>query len=555
MFSRSALIGLLIVVAAAVSAPVASATISPGLTLEQSGGTAAGSSVATGFDINSHATIADSLETLTVSLPAGLLVNLNQNNGSCLASAAPTPLCEIARGTINGATGTPVNLYLVTPPTPSGIVQNLKASSQPLNAAGVDLVIQGGATISGALTLTSSPSVALTLSFASIPLASHVKELQLMFASMRLPTNCTTVESLAVQASSWQGSSGTAAAPLAVSGCSSLPYNPTISAKVTKENAGAMVEVQFTQGAGEAASNSLEFGEPPGVKLNKVLAPCFNGETCTVGTVAASSPLLPSTALSSGMLTLAGSINKGNPSQAISGSLTMSFPPPFEFSVAGPIDIAEKMLSFSGLPDLPLSTLTFTFTGIPAGPAFTTECEPGTIAATVLSQDGNPAARISGPVTNVGCPPPSARPKVSGSLGGLAAGKPVLHVSATRGSGAANIASLQVSLPGGLSFSRHAIATHRSCKRAHGHNKCTTAYSVKGFSLHGAGLASARLQGSALLVTFSHAVASASLTARGPLLAESRALRQKAKRHQTKGVAASVRVTDAKGTGTTVSVP
>jgi len=555
MFSRSALVGLLVVAATAIFAPVASATISPGVTLEQSGGTGAGSSVATGFDINSHATIADSLETLTVGLPAGLLVNLNQNGGACLASAAPTPLCEIARGTINGASGTPVNLYLVTPPTPSGIVQNLKASSQPLNAAGVDLVIQGGATISGALTLTSSPTVALTLSFSSIPLASHVKELQLMFGSMRLPTNCTTVESLTVQASSWQGSSGTAGAPLAVSGCSSLPYAPTVSAKVTKENAGAEVEVQFTQGAGEAASNSLEFGEPPGVKLNKVLAPCFNGQTCTVGTVAATSPLLPATALSSGMLTLAGSINKGNPSQAISGSLTMSFPPPFEFSVAGPIDIAEKMLSFSGMPDLPMSTLTFTFTGIPAGPAFTTECEPGTIAATVLSQDGNPAQRISGPVTNVNCPPPSARPKASGSLGGLASGKPVLHVSTTHGSGAPGIASLQVSLPGGLSFGRHAIATHRSCKRVKGHSKCKTAYSVKGFSLQGAGLGSARIQGGALVVSFSHAVASASLTTRGPLLLESKSLRQKAKRHQTKGVAARIRITDAKGAGTTVSVP
>jgi hypothetical protein len=555
MFSRSALIGLLIAAATTIFAPVASATISPGVTLEQSGGTSAGSSVATGFDINSHATIADSLETLTVGLPAGLLVNLNLNGGACVASAAPTPLCQLASGTINGATGTPATLYLVTPPTPSGIVQNLKAASAPLNVAGVDLVIQGGETISGALTLTSSPTVALNLSFSSIPLASHVKELQLTFGSMRLPTNCTTVESLTVQGSSWQGSSGTASAPLAVSGCSSLPYAPSISAKVTKQSSGAMVEVQFTQGAGEAASNALEFGEPPGVKLNKVLAPCFNGETCTVGTVAASSPLLPATALSSGMLTLAGSINKGNPSQAISGSLTMSFPPPFEFSVAGPIDIAEKMLSFSGMPDLPLSTLTFTFTGIPAGPAFTTECEPGTIAATVLSQDGNPATKISGPVTNVNCPPPSARPKASGSLSGLASGRPVLHVSASRGSGAPNIASLSITLPGGLSFGHHAIATRRSCKRVHGHNRCTTGYSVKGFSLSGAALASARMQGGALLLKFAHAVAKVSLVARGPLLVESKTLQRKAKRHQAKGVAARVRITDAAGAGTTVSVP
>lgn len=555
MLTRSALIGLLTIAATTIFAPAASATISPGLTLEQGAGTSAGSSVAMGFDINSHATVADSLQNLTIGLPPGLLVNLNTNGGACLASAAPTPLCQIASGTLNGASGTQVSLYLVTPPAPSGIVGNLTAASKPLNAAGVDLVIQGGETISGALTLTSSPAVALTLSFSGIPLASHVKELQLTFNSMRLPTNCSSVESLTVQASSWQGGAGTASAPLAVSGCSSLPYAPKISAVVTKEAAGAVVEVQFTQGAGEAASNALEFGEPPGVKLNKVLAPCFNGETCTVGTVAATSPLLPATALSNGMLTLAGSINKGNPSQAISGSLTMSFPPPFEFAVAGPIDIAEKMLSFSGMPDIPLTALTYIFTGIPAGPAFTTECEPGTIAATVLSQDGNPATKISGPVTNVSCPPPGARPKATGSLSGLASGKPVLRVHATRGSGAPSIASLSVSLPGGLSFGHRVISKRRTCKRVHGKNKCTSGYALRGFSLSGATLANARIQGGALRLAFAHAVTSVSLAARAPMLVESKALQRKAKKHKAKGLAASIRITDAKGTGTSLRVP
>lgn len=555
MLRRSALIGLLAIAATTVFAPAASATISPGLTLEQGGGTSAGSSVATGFDINSHATIADSLQNLTVGLPAGLLLNLNANGGACVASPAPTPLCQIASGTLNGATGTPVSLYLVTPPAPSGIVQNLTAASKPLNLAGVDLVIQGGETISGTVALTSSPTVALSLSFGGIPLSSHVKELQLTFSSMRLPTNCSSVESVTVQASSWQGGAGTASAPLAVSGCSALPYTPKIAAVVTKEAAGAVVEVQFTQGAGEAATNTLAFGEPPGVKLNKVLAPCFNGETCTVGTVAATSPLLPSTALSSGMLTLAGTINKGNPSQAISGSLTMSFPPPYEFSVTGPINIAEKMLSFSGVPDIPLTALTYVFTGIPAGPAFTTECEPGTIAATVLSQDGNPATKISGPVTNVNCPPPSARPKVTGSLSGLASGRPVLRVHATRGSGAPNIASLSVSLPGGLSFGHRVITKRRTCKRVHGQKKCASGYALKGFSLSGATLANARVQGGALRLAFTHAVTSVSLAARTPMLVESKSLQRKAKKHKANGLTASVRITDAKGTGTSVRVP
>lgn len=555
MFTRRALIGLITAALSVVFAPAASASISPGVTLEQAGGTAAGSTVPLGMDIDSHATIADSLEGLEIGLPAGLLIDLDANGGACVAQAAPSPLCQIASGTINGATGTPVNLYLVAPPTPSGVVQNLTAGSKALNVAGVDLVIQGGETIGGSVTMTSSPAVTLNLTFASIPVATHIKQLQLTFGALRLPTNCNTVESVAVQASSWQGSSGTASAPLALSGCSSLPYTPTIAATVTKLSSGATVEVQFTQPAGQAATAALEFGEPKGVKLNKVLAPCFNGATCTVGTVAASSPLLPATALSAGMLTLAGSINRGNPSQAISGTLTMSFPPPFELSVAGPIDVAEKMLSFSGMPDLPLSTLTFTFTGIPAGPAFTTECEPGTIAATVLSQDGNPASKITGPVTNVSCPPPAAKPKASGSLRGLASGKPQLSVHLARGSGAPDLASLSVTLPGGLAFSSRAVSAHRSCKRVGGRQRCTSGYALKGFSLSGAKLSRARVQGGALQLTFAHPVPGAALLARGPLLVESKALERKAKRHDAKGLSAHVRVTDAKGAATVVQVP
>ena len=74
------------------------------------------------------------------------------------------------------------------------------------------------------------------------------------------------------------------------------------------------VAITLTQpnAAGESATSGIEFGNPNGVKINKVLAPCFKGATCTVGTVAASSPTLSSTALSTGVLTLAGSINSGN---------------------------------------------------------------------------------------------------------------------------------------------------------------------------------------------------------------------------------------------------
>lgn len=543
MLSRSVLIGLLAAAATAVFAPAALATITPRLAIEQSAGTAAGSSVATGFDIKANTTVTDRLSSLTMGFPAGLLVNLNMNGGACVNSASPTPTCELGTGTINGPTGTPVALYLV-------------ASGKPADVAGVALVIQGGATINGVLTLTSSPTVALNLVFGEIPAASNVKELQFTLSSLRLPTSCSAVESVTLQASSWEGGSGSTSAPLSVSGCSSLPYAPSVAATVTKEggSSGALIEVQFTQGAGEAATSALEFGEPPGVKLNKVLAPCFNGVTCTVGTVAATSPLLPSTALAAGMLTLAGSINPGNPSQAISGSLTMSFPAPFEFSVAGPIDLAEKMLTLTAVPDVPLSTLTFSFTGIPAGPAFTTECEAGTIAATMVSQNGNPPVKISGPVTNVNCPPPSAKPTASGSWSGLASGRPQLRLHAARGSNAPDISSLTLTLPGGVSFARRALGTHRSCRKVHGHQRCTTSPSVRGLSLSGAALAKARLEEGELVLQFAHAVPAVTLLAHGPLLSESKGLQRNAKRHKTGNLAAHIRITDTKGRATALSV-
>ena len=58
-----------------------------------------------------------------------------------------------------------------------------------------------------------------------------------------------------------------------------------------------------------------------------------------------------------------------------------------------------------------------------------------------------------------------------------------------------------------------------------------------------------------LLLTFTHAAGGMSLTARGALLVESRALTRRARQHRVKALSARLRITEAGGSSTNVSVP
>ena len=459
MLARTALTGLLVTAALAILPAFASAAIAPTLAINQAAGTTAGSSPPTGFDINMNPQLDDAAKTLTISFPAGFLLNLQTDGGACLGSGAINPACQLGSGMINGPSGTPVALYLVAPP-------NLN------DVAGVALTIGGSGTpaATGEVTLAgSAPNIGLNLAFSNLPPSlvdgklspSAIQELQFTLTGPRLPTSCSGAHTVTVAATSQLGGSGSTSAPLAVTGCGALPYAPTVAATVTKEQgtSGALVAVTITQGAGESATSSIGLGSPTGVKVNKVLAPCFQGAMCTVGTVSGISPLLSSAAFSAGMLTLTGSVNTGALNMEITGSVTMSFPPPYQFSATGPLNATEHTISFFGIPDIPMSTLTFTFTGTPAGRAFTTACQPGTITASLVPQDGNPPVKVTGPVTNVNCSNAGGRATASGSLTGLASGKPTLKLRASRASGGPGIASLSIGLPAGLSFNRKALVT------------------------------------------------------------------------------------------------
>jgi hypothetical protein len=146
-----------------------------------------------------------------------------------------------------------------------------------------------------------------------------------------------------------------------------------------------------------------------------------------------------------------------------------------------------------------------------------------------------------------------AKATASGSLSGLASGKPTLRLRTSRASGGPGIASLSIGLPAGLSFNRKALVARRACKDKG--RKCTTSVSERGLSMSGAGLKNARIQGGALLLTFARAASSASLLARGPLLVESKALRRRARQHPAKALSVRVHLREAGGNSTDVSVP
>ena len=555
MSMRVALAGLLAAAVAAIFPAVSAATITPRLALNQSAGTTAGSSPATGFDVNFTPLSGvggsalgevggDSVRNLTIALPKGFLINLAVDGGACVVASTPSPSCQIGSGVINGPGGRPVSMYLVAAPKPSDI-------------AGVETTIEGASTVVGELTLGTSPEIGLDLSYSN--LAPGTTEFQFTLNSPRLPTTCSP-ESVTVGAQSWQGSSGIATAPLTVTGCGSLPYSPTVAATVTREpvNSGAVLVTTFTEPAGDSATSALQFAIPSGLKINRVLQPCFQEKPCTVGTVSANSPLLPSPALSNGTLTLGGTLGSSASSELSQLSapvtgvvLSMSFPPPYAFTLTAPVDFSEHTIKFSGMPDIPLTALSLTFTGPPAGPAFATSCEPGTIAATLTPQDGNPVSKLTGAVTNIGCPPRRVgKPSAAGSLTGLAAGRPKLRLRATHGANAPNIASLSIELPAGLSFNAAALGTRPVCSGG----SCRTSQSIKGLSLSGAAVRSAQIRGGRLLIAFTHAAARVSLTARGPLLAQRRARRVSARQQSARALVARLRITDANGSGTVVSV-
>lgn len=534
-FSCRALLGLLAAAAALVALPaVASASITPALTLTQSSGTTAGTSPATvGFNAKFSPSTGDSPKDITLALPSGLLANLDQDGGACLASSSTSAACQIGSGTVSAATGSvPATLYLVKAPASSDV-------------AGVALSTAVG-TLTGAVTLQTSPTVVLDLSFTNIPRLG-ITGLNISLSDLRLPTSCAAAN-VTLSADSYLSSTMESAnAPLTVTGCAGLPYAPKFSAKVTKDssNTGAKVVLTTTQAANESASKVIEFNIPTtAIGLNlSADTPCVtSGTACTIGTASATSPLVPSAALSNGTVSLGGTIT--------TPTITITFPA-LGVSLPGVVNLSNDTVTFSNVPDIPLTNLTLTITGPNGSKAFTTTCKAADFVAKFTPQDGNATQTVSSPISYSGC---AAAPSSSGTLSGLATGHPGLRLSITHGKGAADLKSVSIRLASGLAFNRHAISSHKVCSTKGKKKKCTTTTRISGLGVSGGAVSAVSLKAGHLVITLKKTAAHLSIRAAAPLLSETTALARKVKKHSVKTLAVTLKITDSTHVVTTTTL-
>ena len=270
-----------------------------------------------------------------------------------------------------------------------------------------------------------------------------------------------------------------AAAPLPVTGCLALAYDPRSGSAppVTRRPAGHARHHDHRDG--DPGAQPLDHPRFPvgdaAPNLESIRALCLNlsSGTCqTVGSASATSPLYPATLTGKAYLT-------GSSSGL---SLTLVFPSPFPLTLTGAVDLLHNAATFTGLPDIPLTNLGVTLNGGTEGLFLSTCAAPtGTATATLTSQNGDKSAKVPGKFTVAGCPGtsgagspgaggaggsgsgPTASRNASSAAGvtvghinlshgrfsGLRSGHPALTFKVKTAKGAAKLRTLTVELPGG----------------------------------------------------------------------------------------------------------
>lgn len=567
-------------------APVAGASITPSLSLDQSAGKTAGAPQNLGMNLKFTDSGTDSPHNLTINLPPGLLANASINGGACLKSTNTSgTACEVGSGTVTATPDlivlglpasipVPVTFYLVPPPKAGDlagltVIGNVLGVSEQLGSTGDIRVRPSGDPAGVGVTIGLALPNQLTLSGFTVPLVTiSVTQIQSTFDRLRYPTTCPSTPAR-VTASVDSYSDGTVhslSAPLPVTGCSRLSYSPAFKVTAAQDSGDRQVALAstITQGATEAPSRSVSLAFPTATlapNLASIQALCLNlaSGTCQqVGAANATSPLYPATLTGKAYLT-------GSSSGL---SLTLVFPSPFPLTLTGTVNLLKNAATFAGLPDIPLTNLTVTLNGGARG-LFLSTCQTpsGTATATLTDQNGDKTATIPATFAVSGCPGVPAPGGSGGSgnggsgsnpasgggqnassgsgvtvghltlsrarLGGLGTGHPTLsfRLSATRG--AAKLRRVTVGLPAGLAF---AAPHHRL---AH-------------ISLRGAKVKSLALSHGRLVISLEQAVSTVTVVIGRGALSESRTLRAKAQRHKVKALGLTVAVQNTRGQHATV---
>jgi hypothetical protein len=531
-------------------APSAGAAITPSISLDQSAGKAAGATANLGVNLTFAPSGSDSPDQMTLNLPAGLLANASINGGSCLTTTdLNDSACEVGSGVVTAyAYGTvpiptSVTFDLVPPPAPGDLAGLAVNSSGTQVGATADIKVRPSGDPNG---------VGVTIQFVlpnsldGVPISIH--QISSTFDGLRYPTSCpSTPQTFSVAANSYSDSTvKTASAPLSVTGCSSLPYSPAFAVAATRDSNDPQVKIvtNITQAASEAPSRSVALALPyaqlqPSISGLQRLCLNLASGTCTpVGSVTAASPLYPKAL--TGQAYLTGSVT--------SLTLTLVFPAPFPLTLVGSVNLISNVTTFTGLPDIPLTSLQVALDGGPNG-LFKTLCHAptGTASASLTDQNGDKTVTAPARFTIAGCPTASGGGTTTGggtsvsapSATGLASGHPSLSFRVTVAKGAAKLKALTVALPRGLS-----IIAHRAGHRL----------TIRGVRVRGGSVKSLSLSHGHLVITLRRAVTGVTVNLSGGALKESAALRAAARRHKLKHLALNVIAQNAKGRRTTIHV-
>jgi hypothetical protein len=398
-------------------------------------------------------------------------------------------------------------------------------------------------------------TISLVLPNALFTVPISITEINSTFDALRYPATCpATPQRLTATVDSYNDPTlQTVAAPLSVTGCSSLSYAPAFSVAVVRDRADRQVSLSttVTQGSTEAPSQSVSLAFPsptlvPNIQVAGALCANLASGTCTpVGSVTASSPLYPRALTGQAYLT-------GN---ILGPSLTLVFPPPFPLTLSGAVDLTKNTATFTGLPDIPLTNLTVSLNPGPEA-VFGTTCKPptNTATATLTNQNGDRTVTVPAKFTISGCPGSGASGKGNGGgtqgrrgklkvsnafIAGLSTGHPSLGFRIRSAKGTPGLRKVTIVLPSGLGF-----ISHRVGKRI----------VVKGVRVSGGRGVTFSLSHGRLVITLRKAASSLTVKLGSRALKESSALKRKARAHRLPRMFLSLITSNANGKRTAVRV-
>lgn len=521
-----ALVGIIVLAGLIGFVPAASASVTASMSVTSPTPVAAGANGTLGLDLKFSPSSGDAPDQVTLNLPPGVLANASIDNGQCLKTTdVNDTACQIGSGTVTAdALGTPlptpVDFYLVPPPA-AGDLAGLEVTTTQGDQVGTTnaIVIRPSGDPDGVgVTL----DLTLPNSLYGVPVA--VTDINSSFSGVRFPATCpATPANVTMSANSYNvpGTASSASAPLPVSGCDALPYNPQYAMTAVKDANDKTVKISttITQTASESPNGTVSLTFPRSsmagalTGLNNLCQSLASGTCRPVGSVTAASPDYPTPLTGNAYLT--GTLH--------GLSLTIIFPAPFPLTLTGAVDLTTNTTVFSNLPDIPLTNLTVALNGGRSG-LFDTSCAVPTNTSTskLTDQNGDKTAAPSARFTIQGCPSTSGSGPSSGSsssprvsstrMSGLAGRRPSLRftVHAARHS---RLRRVTVELPKGLSFRTRTIHHTRR---------------VPGLAVKGAKLRSARVSRGHLVLTFRRPVASATVSISSKGLRESAALHRAA---------------------------